>query len=591
VTNSSTPTGNRLLTEEQLSAGDEAFIDSIRALHEPKALASLADKWKHDPRPWARSAMVRYVLLPFDQEGHEVVVKRLFKQAEARGDDAVMAAFLVAFDRLVRRRRGNAMYRDPQTRRWVNGEILTTPRNVIPNKALNARSPRTGEPMSYRPHVTPRHRLFRYRTRYYLQRRVWRYFRKLGFKDGPRYLSALRTALTPFTDADLSAGEHLIDSWSLMHALHGESTAVEFSALRATLKEGCTLADLKPAPAFSKHWRTPAGANTALSVLIEAQSRLVRTWALAWHRELTKTIAAVPSTDELMRMLAHADEDVQSYGASLIVDSPDAANWTLDTWLRLLKSDNPRIAQLLCDAMLKHVSTDRLNLAQAAELAKAKAVPIARMGLQFLQQRKPQSADDRAVIAELSRAESLGVGQEIALWALGYLGQPEGYETKVVCRFFDSANASVRLGAWTWLSAVGSAGWPDATLWSRLTETPYDDLRMRMIDALTMRATAPQLAPTDLAPVWTTVLLNVHRGGRQKLRAVRQIADAIAQQPEASERLLPVMVTAVRSIRGPEARAALSAVLSVLDRHPSLEEDIVIALPELNLNPNLEAAA
>ena len=74
MANPSKPPGNRLLTEEQLSAGDEAFIDSIRALNEPKALASLADKWKHDPRPWAKSAMVRYVLLPFDQEGHEVVV-------------------------------------------------------------------------------------------------------------------------------------------------------------------------------------------------------------------------------------------------------------------------------------------------------------------------------------------------------------------------------------------------------------------------------------------------------------------------------------------------------------------------------------
>src|SRR5262249_44463610 len=34
---------------------------------------------------------------------HEALVKRLFKRAEAAGDDAVMARFIVAFDRSIRR--------------------------------------------------------------------------------------------------------------------------------------------------------------------------------------------------------------------------------------------------------------------------------------------------------------------------------------------------------------------------------------------------------------------------------------------------------------------------------------------------------
>ena len=71
----------------------------------PKYLAGLADRWKQDPRPWAREQIFKYLAMPMDRPGHHPVVKRLFKHAEAKADDELMAAFLVAFDRLVRRQR------------------------------------------------------------------------------------------------------------------------------------------------------------------------------------------------------------------------------------------------------------------------------------------------------------------------------------------------------------------------------------------------------------------------------------------------------------------------------------------------------
>ncbi|MFZ2281008.1 MAG: hypothetical protein WAW39_24630, partial [Prosthecobacter sp.] len=51
------------------------------------------------------------------------------------------------------------------------------------------------------------------------------------------------------------------------------------------------------------------------------------------------------------------------------------------------------------------------------------------------------------------------------------------------------------------------------------------------------------------------------------------------------EKLLPVLAATVRSIRGPEARAALAAVMSLLARRPELESAIAAALPELVLHP------
>ncbi|HXE53993.1 MAG TPA: hypothetical protein VN541_13310 [Tepidisphaeraceae bacterium] len=49
-----------------------------------------------------------------------------------------------------------------------------------------------------------------------------------------------------------------------------------------------------------------------------------------------------------------------------------------------------------------------------------------------------------------------------------------------VIRFFDSLVREVREGAWTWLTAE-SPGWHDSGLWSRLVETPYDDVRLHFV--------------------------------------------------------------------------------------------------------------
>ena len=83
--------------------------------------------------------------------------------------------------------------------------------------------------------------------------------------------------------------------------------------------------------------------------------------------------------------------------------------------------------------------------------------------------------------------------------------------------------------------------------------------------------------------VWMTVLLGVHRGGRAKLKALRQISEAIAEQPDRAERLVPVLAVAIRSVRPPEARAGLSAILSAVSARPELEATLARFIPELRL--------
>ena len=131
-----------------------------------------------------------------------------------------------------------------------------------------------------------------------------------------------------------------------------------------------------------------------------------------------------------------------------------------------------------------------------------------------------------------------------------------------------------------------SPGYGDAGLWCRLLETPYDDLRLPLIDELSHRSTLPGTGlpgtgADDLAPVWCSVLLGVHRGGRQKIKATQQIARKLADDPARAEKLLPVLVVAVRSVRGAESRAGLAAVVAAVEARPELGPLVRQQLPEL----------
>lgn len=180
--------GLSLLLDEYYAAEDSRFLDCIRQIRSPKILAPFADRWKKDPRPWARRQIFEYLKLPLSCPGHHPVVKHLFKQAEEMKDDELMAEFLVAFDCLVRRQIKLIRKWDFRARVLNEEEMLVTPRNQIPAKSVRGvRDPITGEKTQYTVKVRPNSRLFSYRTRYYLRRRAWRYFRYMGYQRPADY--------------------------------------------------------------------------------------------------------------------------------------------------------------------------------------------------------------------------------------------------------------------------------------------------------------------------------------------------------------------------------------------------------------------
>src|SRR5687768_8710359 len=187
-----------LVLEEYLASGDDRFLPVLRDFHDPKKLAAIADRWKKDHRPWARKQIFDYLELPMNALGHETVVKRLFKWAEERGDDELVAAFAVAFDGLVRRVRRKRFHYDWQTRTSWETERLYSPRNQLPHVGKQPSDRRELTPIDVRTaaHYRPGSGLlFRYHTRYHLRRRAWRYFRRKGFQKPKEYCPSVALML------------------------------------------------------------------------------------------------------------------------------------------------------------------------------------------------------------------------------------------------------------------------------------------------------------------------------------------------------------------------------------------------------------
>ena len=570
-----------LLLEEYFATGDDRFVDALREFHVAGTLATIADKWKKDPRPWSRQQVFRYLGLPMNAPAHHTVVKRLFKYAEEQRDDELMAAFAVAFDGLVRRERRSRWRWDAQTRQMSSEEVLRAPRNNIPPPVHSAMAgPVVSIFREDRRKPPPGARLFSYHTRYYLRRRAWRYFRRLGFSRPSEYAAAVVKMLQRYRDDDFARGENVLDNWSLLHACFGKSDVLEFGASHAKVRNGRALRELVQAPVFPELWQTAESGQVLFELVLEARSRLVRVWAIQLLRSShSDRLRSMPTAD-ILRLLDHSDEEVQSLGAELLEHSLELDKLPVSAWLDLLNVRSPMVLETICRLMSQHVRAERVDLPQSVHLACARPVPVARLGMNLLRDREIRTEEDRESIARLADAKCASAGEEMAQWALSHLGREDAYGVERVGRFFDSLLHETREGAWGWL-APDSRGWNDPELWSRLVETPYDDVRLRLVRALEQRTRAPKLGNEHLSTVWCAVLLGIHRGGRHKLIALHQISRTIREHPEAAELLLPVLAVAIRSVRPPEARAGLAAVVAAVEARPQLTSVVARVLPEL----------
>jgi hypothetical protein len=122
------------------------------------------------------------------------------------------------------------------------------------------------------------------------------------------------------------------------------------------------------------------------------------------------------------------------------------------------------------------------------------------MGLGFLRERRLATPEERAQLAAIGQALCGALGTEICQWALSQVGTREAYDRDVVLALLDALLAEIRTPAWDWLRSDPPIP-VDPVLWCRLLETPYDDLRLAIVDHLQVRAALPGTSSRDLAPV------------------------------------------------------------------------------------------
>jgi hypothetical protein len=547
-----------LILAELYEAGDDSFLDKMnRHRGSFKPLLPLIEKWKKDHRPWARQMRLRFASEGQLTRDNRVVFKRLFKQAWHDNDHELMGAFMHRVDGMMRRRRAKKYFFE--NRQVHSVEVLRT---------------------ATRPGATG----FTSQTRHYLRRRAWRYFRRLGFRDPAAYVPAVARALVRYTDDDVRSGENLLDNWGLMHACFGKSDVLTFDRRHTNVTPGRSLAELSAAPMFERHWAAPASAPTLLTIVLDANCRPVRVWAIQLLKRHHQAALASVDAELLVRLVDHADGDVAAFAAELLASAAVAGTLPVATWLKLLATRNGTVVSAVADAFRKHVNFDRVTLAQAVQIATSPATPVARLGLEILEHRQVRSDADRATLAELATARCLAVADAIARYAIGKVNVAGHYRLAQVIPFFDSRLLSMREGAFEALADDSPAA-TDPAFWSALLESPYDDVRTVLVERLKHRQSLPGASADALAFLWRGVLLNIHRGGRAKLSALKQVSRQVTLEPSTLAGLLPVLAVAIRSVRAPEARHGLAAIVAAVEKAPALEPAVLAAFPELQFDP------
>jgi hypothetical protein len=572
VPNGGASSGSALALAEFYEAGDARFLEEVLAARQDGALGALAERWFRDERPFAREALVAYVLDGCDRPRHRVLVKRLFKLAEKAGDDELMGCFLVAFDGLEKRHLRERRQYDWQSRTWWSEWVLENDARIPARDRFRAKE---GEKPARSPYGLER---FSHRTRRYAQRRAFRYFRRLGRDDVQRFGRAIRAALVRYEDANLAKPERILDAWGLAHALWWGSPALERRPNGIVLAAGKTLAELVPAPVHPEAWKAPV--EELLAFAARARSRTVRAFTVAiLERDRSEDLRALPLA-RLRPLLASPHEELQTFGAKLLEGASGLDALPLPEWLSLLEIENPAALPLLCKLVERHVAPSRLQVPQLVALACARPAPVAELGLRWLRERPPRSARDLDVLLPLRDAACAPVRAEAAGWLCELLAAAPDASPLQLRELLDARHPEVRARALTLLA--GSERFGDALeLWAALAESPHDDARAALVRHL--RTAEEALPPEGLRHVWATSLLAVHRGGRAKRLAAAQVARRIVARPAEAEPLLPLLRLLLRSVRAPERRTALAEIVRAAALRPSLRAALAAGIPELDL--------
>ena len=542
--------GSMLLVREGFQAGDPGFLTELfRCVDDGPALKALAKPWAADERPFGRRTLLRYVDDGCDRPGHRPLVKKLFKDAEDRQDDELMRHFMVAFDRLIRTRLIDAQWWNGRTR-----ELETYKRRV----------PIDDGPYDNR---------FSLATRRYLRRRVYRYFRHIGYRDPARYVANMLEALRLYADEDTAEAVQLLDRWSLFHVLYWGAKGADRRHSGVVLRGSATRVSFAPSPHFPDEWRRQAHLDDLIRLMAEAKNADVRAWVRAWIEADPSDPFESLSLSRLWPLLKSPNIDVQEWSATLLERVNDWATQTIAGWVELLKLDNEAAAQGLADRAAKWLAPSRLSLDLAVEVAQTAKAPVARLLMGWLLERTVTKADLPILIRLAQTADPMARARATR-WLTTLLAK---HRSVLLTReLLDSPHADVRASA---LELINSHYVGAAPLAVALIESPFTDVRDEVVRHL--EGWIARIPSEKAHHLWARTLLSIHNGGRAKRAVLRQLAET-ALRADAPSETMPLLAVALRSVRESERRAALAAIARIVHRQPELRSIVHEAIPELS---------
>jgi len=551
--------GSALLIDVYFAAGDERFLDEVLCFDGAKKLAALAKPWFEDPRPFARRTLLRYIDDGCARPEHKALVKRLFKLAEAARDTELMGHFLVAFDRWTRRvvAHSGGTY-DFQTQRWQPKKVLRADPLVRERLSENESAPE-----------------FTRVTRRYLARRVFRYFRRLGYQDASAYRKAVLPALARYRDEHLASVGQFLSAWGLLHVLYGRSPVLDRRPKGILIKAGRTLAELEPEPMFTAAWDDAF--DDVSNLLVSAQSRPVRSWALAILRARYAQKLAELGLSQVKALVLSPHEEAQMLGVELFSRLNGLERASLDDWLELLGAENLEVLAAVCERASGVVSGARLTLAQCVDLALSPAAPLAALGLGWLKEKRVTSEADLAQCLRLCAAKVASVRVEAARYSAELLRTLPFVRPEHVRELCDAQSVEVRGHG---LLVVADRFSDDSGLWAALCESPYPDVRKFVIAHAERFRGQP---PATLAHALGSALCALFGAATDKRRAAHEIAVRVGERPAEAPSLLPLLSVALRSVHPAERSLALGTLAKVAHRQAPLAELLRDRFPELRV--------
>jgi hypothetical protein len=314
------------------------------------------------------------------------------------------------------------------------------------------------------------------------------------------------------------------------------------------------------------------------------QCRTVRIWAIQMLRRHFPERLTRLTVEDLLPWLESAVSELVDLALELLEKNGGLERISVERWLKLIDAARPELLDRLTELVMRLVKPEQVTFAEAVKLAMQRPIPLARLGLTLLAAKQPRTDAEVKSVFGLRDAEAEPLRAGLVKWAVRVLRDRPEFQPDWVLQFLDCRHEEVRELGWEWLQTEERAR-EDTVVWHRLLESPYDNIRLRIVGMLEERvkerAGFDSLSPGLVRHLWASVLLNIHRGGRAKPFVVRQIMERLGQQPAEAEVLLPIVAVALRSTRGPEFRAGLAGIATFVARFPQHRGTVEARFPEM----------